>query len=158
MNRTSFSAFAAPAVLLVALAFAPAAHAQRAAGGPAELRGAYTGDVAIRATPALGATASFTYGRRDRGFDGYRGGRHGSSHRAKRVWIPGRYEWRVREVVIPGATRRVWVPARFEWRYDSCGRRTQVCISSGHWDWVREPDRIEKRRERVWVEGYWRAC
>lgn len=150
MKSLSAFSFAAPAVLLAALVLAPQASAQRAAGGPAAQRAAYAEDFSSR------RPAPARYG--DRGYDGYRRGHRAPVQRAQRVWIPGRYEWRVREVVIPGAVRRVWVPARFEWRYDSCGRRTQVCISSGHWDWVRDPDRVEKRRERVWVAGHWRRC
>lgn len=132
------------ALLIASAAFvaSPEAFAQRSARGPVEARGE--------------VTVTQFHRRHDRDFDRYRRARR--TQAPQRVWIPGHYETRQREVVISGGTERRYVPARVETRYDSCGRRFTVQVSTGHWEWVRLPDRIELRHERVWVEGYWRHC
>ncbi|MCA8981577.1 MAG: hypothetical protein H6831_06770 [Planctomycetes bacterium] len=138
MQRPLFALLLASA----ALGFAPAASAQRALGSPVP--------------EARPVTVTQFHHRHDRDFDRYR--RTSRVQAPQRVWVPGHYEMRQREVVIPGCTERRWVPARFETRYDSCGRRFTVQISTGHWELVRQPDRIEIRTERVWVAAHWRTC
>ena len=132
------------ALLIASTAFvaAPEASAQRAARGPHAARNQ--------------VTVTQFHHRHDRDFDRYRRTRRVQA--PQRVWVPGHYETRQREVVIRGGTDRRYVPARFETRYDSCGRRFTVQISTGHWELVRLPDRIELRNERVWVPAHWKHC
>lgn len=132
------------ALLIASSAFflSPAAAAQRALEGPER--------------SARPVTVTQFHHRHDRDFDRYRRTRRVQA--PQRVWVPGHYETRQREVVIPGGTERRWVPARFETRYDSCGRRFSIQVSTGHWELVRLPDRIEIRHERVWVPAHWKHC
>jgi hypothetical protein len=123
-----------------AVVAAPEASAQRAARGPYASRNQ--------------VTVTQFHTRHDRDFDRYRRARRVQA--PQRVWVPGHYETRQREVVIRDGTDRRYVPARFETRYDSCGRRFSVQVSTGHWELVRLPDRVVIRNERVWVPAHWK--
>lgn len=137
MNAPALALFASAALLFAA----PDASAQRSARGPSASR-----------AHASGTVTSFTY-RHGRDRDHAR--RVVSYCPPRRAWVPGGYEFRRREVVVPGGYERVWVPARYETRYDACGATIRVCVSVGHWKTVRRPDRVVVRRERVWVRGHW---
>jgi len=84
---------------------------------------------------------------------------HRAAHwriRARRVWVPVRYEIVRRQVYIPGTTERVWRPARYGTRYDNCGYSYRVLVSRGYWDVIRTPGRYVWRAERVRRGGYYR--
>ena len=74
----------------------------------------------------------------------------------RRVWVPGHFESRWKDVWIAGATHDVWVPAQYEWRWASFARPYRVCIRAGYWRAVTDPGHYESRNVQVWIPGAWR--
>jgi hypothetical protein len=96
--------------------------------------------------------------------DRYRRGRnhgrvngHRSRHHSRCAWIPGHYENREREFVVPGFYKKHRVPARYVEHRGPRGHRVKVMIRQArvYQTWV--PARTETRTERVWVPGEY-AC
>jgi len=71
-----------------------------------------------------------------------------------RVWVPGRYEWRLRERTIPGRWVVVSEAPVARTVLGFGGIRTVVVLGGGERR-VWEPGRTELVRERVWVPGHW---
>ena len=73
-----------------------------------------------------------------------------------REWVPGHYEIRYEEQVIPGGYRRVWVPPVYE---TVCGpfMRIERIVRPGHYILERLPDRVVTVERRVWVPGHYRT-
>ncbi len=117
--------------VLVLMAAAPLAHAQRGA--------------AYRGAPSYTSASRGVYP------SAYRS----AEVRVGRVWVPGRYVLAPERVFVPGRSERVWIPAAFELRVDGCGRRSQVCVRGGHWEIVQHPGHYEIRTVRVWQPGHW---
>jgi hypothetical protein len=74
----------------------------------------------------------------------------------RRVWVPGRYEWQVREQVVPGhwVTVREAPVYRTVHGYDGARR---VVLSERGARRVWRPERIEFIRVRVWIPGHWES-
>jgi len=72
-----------------------------------------------------------------------------------REWVPGHYETRYEQQVMPGGYRRVWVPPICETVCGPFGRHEWI-VRPGHYrlEWV--PDRVVTVERQVWVPGYYR--
>lgn len=68
----------------------------------------------------------------------------------------GHWETIREKVWVQGYEERVWVQAIYETRIDSCGRPYTVCVQPARWENVCVPGRYEWRERRVWVASKWR--
>ncbi len=71
-------------------------------------------------------------------------------------WEPGHYAIVSERVVIPGCVRQVWVPPCYRTEWNCCGEPVQVLVRAGYFRTVRDPDRTECVKRRVWQPGRWR--
>ncbi len=82
---------------------------------------------------------------------------HGHRHHHYCEWIPGHYEQRAREIVVPGYFREATVPARFIEHRGPRGIIFKILVRPARVLRVWVPARTETRIERVWVAGRY-AC
>jgi hypothetical protein len=73
--------------------------------------------------------------------------------RVGRSWVPGHYEWRYREVRVPGRWVLAPVEPVYETRvYRGCARTVRIERAPRR---VWEPARTEVVKERIWIPGRW---
>ena len=86
--------------------------------------------------------------------------RHGHYGRHTRhlVWVPGRYETRVRKVWVPARMKREKVPAVYGMRTTRFGDRIRFLITAETHRRVLVPGHYRKVKERVFIAGHWVAA
>ena len=74
-----------------------------------------------------------------------------------RRWVPGHYEFRLKEVYVPGHRQKVWVEPVY--REVCIGRFTvKIQVCSGHYKTVWIEGTYKTERCKVWVPGRWVEC
>lgn len=72
-----------------------------------------------------------------------------------RRYEPAHWTIVTEQVRVPGACRQVWVPPVYRTELSCCGNPIQVLCTPGWFRTVRDADRFETRRRRVWVPARW---
>ncbi|MSR75208.1 MAG: hypothetical protein EXS14_07050 [Planctomycetes bacterium] len=72
-----------------------------------------------------------------------------------RRYEAGHWTYVTEQVRIPGACRKVWVAPVYRTEWTWCGNPVQILVCAGHFQKVRDPDRCQTVRRRVWQPARW---